>query len=161
LEQALPMAERLAALKRRAVAAGVPVIYANDNFGRWRSEQAAQLDHCLKDGVRGEPLARLLKPEERDYYVVKPKHSAFYGTTFDVLLDYLGARTLILTGLTGDRCVLFTANDAFLRDFELVVPRDCVASIDPQENEHALRLMQRVLDARICDSRDVDLSPRT
>lgn len=157
LPQALAAAERIAALKRRAREAGVPVVYCNDNFGRWRSERAAQLKHVLEDGVRGEPLAKLLAPEEDDYYVVKPKHSAFYATTLDVLLDYLNAQTLILAGFTGDRCVLFTANDAFLRDFHLVVPRDCTASIDAEENEHALRLMQRVLHAKICDSTEVEL----
>ncbi|MDB5100682.1 MAG: Isochorismatase [Cyanobacteria bacterium RYN_339] len=155
LEQALPMAERLAELKRRAVAAGVPVIYANDNFGRWRSAQSAQLDHCLQDGVRGEPVVRLLRPDVDDYYVVKPKHSAFFGTTLDVLLDYMGCRTLVLAGLTGDRCVLFTANDAFMRDFHLVIPRDCVASIDPRENEYALRLMQRVLEVNVLPSEEI------
>lgn len=155
LPQALAAAERILALKRRALAAGVPVIYCNDNYGRWRSERAAQLEHCLRDGVRGAPVARLLAPGEDDYYVVKPKHSAFYGTTLDVLLDYMQAQTLILAGFTGDRCVLFTANDAFLRDFHIVVPRDCTASIDPAENEHVLRLMQRVLQAKVCLSTEI------
>ena len=155
LPQAVAAAERILALKRRALAAGVPVIYCNDNYGRWRSERAAQLEHCLRDGVRGAPVARLLAPGEDDYYVVKPKHSAFYGTTLDVLLDYMQAQTLILAGFTGDRCVLFTANDAFLRDFHIVVPRDCTASIDPAENEHVLRLMQRVLQAKVCLSTEI------
>src|SRR5688572_23000192 len=69
LRHALPMAERIAALKKRAKEARVPVIYANDNFGRWRSDFRAQVDHCLKDGVPGQPIVERLKPEEDDYFV--------------------------------------------------------------------------------------------
>jgi nicotinamidase-related amidase len=149
LAQALPMAERLAALKRRAREAGIPAIYVNDNFGRWRSDLRAQLEHCLADGVRGRPLVERLMPEPDDYFVLKPRHSGFFSTTLDTLLDYLGARTLILTGLTADNCVLFTASDAFLRDFRLVVPRDCVAAIDPRHTRQALAHMRRVLKADV------------
>jgi nicotinamidase-related amidase len=145
LEHALPVAQRIAALKRRARAAGIPTIYVNDNFGRWRSDFQDVLDHCLHDGVRGQPLAELLQPDEDDYFVLKPKHSGFYSTTLDTLLDYLDARHLLLTGLTGDTCVLFTANDAYMRDLDLSVPADCVASISADENEAALRFMRRVL----------------
>lgn len=158
LTQALPMAERLAALKRRAKQAGVPIIYVNDNFGRWRSNFQRQVAHCLKDGTCGEPIVRLLVPEEDDYFVLKPKHSGFFSTALDILLKYLNAKTLILTGLTGDNCVLFTAHDAYLRDFSLVIPPDCVASIDSTENQYALRQMQRLLKADICPSSELDLA---
>ena len=89
---ALPMADRLAALKRRAKKAGVPVVYANDNFGRWRSDQAAVVHRCLEPGCKGRPLAERLMPDDDDYFVLKPKHSAFYSTTLDTLLHYLGTR---------------------------------------------------------------------
>ena len=154
---ALPAAERIASLKSRAKQAGIPAIYANDNFGKWQSDFRKQVEHCLEDNVRGGPLARLLGPEEDDYFVLKPRHSGFYSTALDILLDYLNAKTLILTGLTGDMCVLFTANDAYLREFRLFVPSDCVASIDPEENQHALRQMQRVLKADIRPSPELDL----
>src|ERR671931_1659786 len=137
LAQALPMAERLAALKRRLRAAGVPAIYVNDNFGRWRSDFRALLAHCCRDGVRGQPVVERLLPEADDYFVLKPKHSGFFSTTLDVLLDYLKARTLILTGVAGNICVLFTANDAYMRDFHLYVPADCVASNRAEDNAHA------------------------
>jgi nicotinamidase-related amidase len=157
LRHALPMAERLAALKRRAKEAGVPVIYVNDNFGKWQSDFKKILEHCLKDDVRGRPIAELLRPEEEDdYFVLKPKHSGFFSTTLDILLDYLGARTLILTGLTGDICVLFTAHDAYMRDFNLVIPSDCIASNDPSENEHTLRKMADLMDADTRPSAEVD-----
>src|SRR3954462_4425946 len=79
LHFALPMARRVAALAQRARAAAVPVIYVNDNFGRWRSDFHAQVEHCLRDGVRGRPIAELLRPDKDDYFVLKPKHSGFYS----------------------------------------------------------------------------------
>lgn len=157
LKHARPMAERLAALKRRIKQARIPVIYVNDNFGKWQSDFRKQVRHCLEDNTRGEPIVKLLAPKEDDYFVLKPKHSGFFSTTLDILLDYLKARTLILTGLTADNCVLFTANDAYMRDFHLIIPSDCVASIDPEENQHALHQMQRVLKADIKLSSELDL----
>ena len=158
LPHALPAAERIAELKRKAHEARVPVIYANDNFGRWRSDFREVVEHCLNDGVRGEPLAKLLRPHEDDYFVLKPKHSAFYATTLDTLLQYLGARHLVLAGVTGDICVLFTASDAYMRDFILHVPSDCVASLDPAENEHALDYMRRVLKVDTTPSMGLDFA---
>jgi nicotinamidase-related amidase len=157
LTPALPMAEQIAALKRQAKQASIPVVYVNDNFGRWQSDFAKLLAHCLGDGVRGQPLAERLRPEPDDYFVLKPKHSGFYATTLDLLLRYLKVTTVILTGLTGDICVLFTANDAYMRDLHLVVPADCVASQDPDENRHALRHMARVLKADIRPSTALNL----
>ena len=156
LRQAGPMAEALSGLKRRAREAGVPVIYANDNFGRWKSDFQKVIDHCLHDGVRGEPVVKKLIPEEEDYFVLKPKNSAFYSTTMDTLLEYLGTHVLVLTGIATNNCVLFTANDAYMRDFQLVIPTDCVAAISPDEGEHALAQMESVLKATICPSGDID-----
>src|SRR5262245_7024744 len=155
--QAMPAAERILALKSQARRAAIPVIYVNDNFGRWRSDFRKLVAHCLEDHVRGKPLAELLKPDEEDYFVLKPKHSAFFSTTLDLLLQYLEANTLILTGISGDMCVLFTASDAYMRDFYLVVPSDCVASIEPGANRLALEQMRRLFQADIGPSSDLDL----
>ena len=106
--------------------------------------------------MRGRPVAELLRPDDDDYFVLKPKHSGFFSTTLDILLDYLQARTLVLTGLTGDICVLFTAHDAYMRDFDLVIPSDCVASNDPAENEHTLRKMADLMDADTRPSDELD-----
>ena len=129
----------------------------NDNFGRWQSDFNRQVAHCLEDDVRGRQVVELLRPEEDDYFVLKPKHSGFYSTTLDTLLVYLKARLLIVTGMAGNVCVLFTANDAYMRDFHLAVPADCTASIDPADNESALRQMARVLDADTTPSSALDL----
>ena len=144
---ALPMAERIAALKERAKQAGIPTIYANDNFGRWRSDFPKLVRDCLSQPVRGRPMVSLLQPREDDYFILKPRHSAFYQTNLDILLKYLGVKTLILTGVAGDICVLFTANDAYMREFRVVVPADCIASEDEAQNRQALALMARVLKA--------------
>jgi len=158
LGQTLPILPRIVALKRRAKAAGVPVIYVNDNFGRWQSNFYTQVEHCLRDGVRGQPLVEQLPPEDDDYFVLKPKHSGFFSTTLEILLDYLQVKTVILAGVAGNICVLFTANDAYLRDFSLIVPADCVASNTAAENQHALDQMQKVLKADVRSSTELDLS---
>jgi nicotinamidase-related amidase len=157
LKYALPMAEKIAELKSRARRAGIPIIYVNDNFGKWQSDFNKLLKHCLETDVRGKPLAEMLRPDEDEYFVLKPKHSGFFSTTLDTLLDYLKARTLILTGVAANICVLFTANDAYMRDFNLIIPSDCVASNTAEDNEHALKLMEQVLKADTTPSDDLDL----
>lgn len=157
LRLALPMAERLATLKRRAREAGVPIIYVNDNFGRWRSDFRSQVDHCLAARSPGRRVVELLKPDETDYFVIKPKHSGFFATSLGTLLEYLRTKTVILTGVTADICVLFTANDAYMRDYNLIVPGDCVASVSEEENAHALRQMEKLLKADVRPSSELDL----
>ena len=94
LKHARPMARILLRLKRRAQKAGVPVIYVNDNFGQWKSDFRRTVDHCVMQG-RGRDVVKLLRPEESDYFVLKPKHSGFFSTTLETLLRYLETQTLI------------------------------------------------------------------
>jgi nicotinamidase-related amidase len=146
LKYARPMARNLLRLKRRAQKAGVPVVYVNDNFGRWKSDFRRTVVHCTQHG-RGREVVELLRPEGNDYFVLKPKHSGFFSTTLETLLRYLETRTLILTGIAGNFCVLFTANDAYMRDFNLFVPSDCTVSNTQKENDSALALMRKFLKA--------------
>jgi nicotinamidase-related amidase len=139
------LAEKIARLKTRAKAARVPVIYVNDNFGRWRSDFRALIEHCRRG--KGRLLVEKLYPEQADYFVLKPKHSGFFSSTLETLLRYLGVRRLIVTGIAGNFCVLFTANDAYMRDYELTIPSDCVISNTAKENKEALCLMKRYLKA--------------
>lgn len=152
-----PMAHRLRGLKHRARAAGLPTIYINDNFGKWRSDFRSLVEHCVNDEVPGREVARLLRPDDEDYFVLKPKQSAFFGTTLDTLLRSLGITTVILTGIAGDNCVLFSANDAYLRDLKLFIPSDCVVSNTEEENRYALQLMQKVVKADIRPASGLDL----
>lgn len=155
--RARPMIGKLSALRARAQRAKVPVIFANDNFGRWRSDFSAQIEHCLRDGVRGQRLARALQPRPEDYFVLKPKHSAFYQTCLELLLEHLGATTLILGGLSTDSCVTFTASDAFLRGYALRIVSDGCAAQDARLHRDALAHMQRALHAEIAGCADVSL----
>lgn len=147
LRSARPMARKLFRLKKRAKKAGIPVIYVNDNFGRWQSDFRRQVQHCLRKNSRGHEIVSILQPEEDDYFVLKPKHSGFFSTTLETLLHYLGSRTLIITGIAGNFCVLFTANDAYMRDYDLIIPSDCTASNSAEENREALALMRKFLKA--------------
>jgi nicotinamidase-related amidase len=156
--RALEVARRIAALKQRAREARVPVVYVNDNAGRWRSDVSQVVEDCLREDAPGREASRLLLPEELDYFVMKPKHSGFYSTTLDTLLVYLHARRLVIAGFTIERCVLFTANDAFLRDYELFVPRDCTAAIEDRDSEPALRILEKVLGAKTAPSDELDLA---
>ncbi len=157
LKLALPVGEKIANLKKRAKQAKIPVIYVNDNFGKWRSDLNKIVSHCLEDGVRGESFVKLVVPDADDYFVLKPKHSGFYCTSLDLLLEHLGARNLILTGIAGNNCVLFTANDAYMRDFNLYVPSDCTVSQTREANEYALEQMETVLKADIRTADELDL----
>jgi nicotinamidase-related amidase len=157
LEQALPMARAIRALKARAREARIPVIYVNDNYGRWQSDLDKLIANATRPDSPGRELVELLIPDEADYFVLKPKHSAFYSTILDTLLDYLGTRTLIVTGVAADMCVLFSASDAYIRDFFVAVPEDCVACADPDNTRSALRLMHRVLKADTTPSAKLDL----
>lgn len=158
LRTALPAARNITRLSERARRANVPIIYVNDNFGRWRSDFKKIVNHCLHANMRGRTIAELLAPQEEDYFVLKPKHSGFFSTTLDLLLEYLGARTLVIAGFAGNNCVLFTANDAYMRDYGLIIPADCTASLTLADNENALRQMQLVLKADINPSTEIDFA---
>lgn len=146
-ERAKKIVSNIVRLKRTAEAAGVPCIYANDNFGRWRSSRAEILQAATREGSRGKAFVESLLPNEEDYFVLKPKHSSFYQTPLELLLKHLGAERLVLCGVSTNSCVLFTANDAYMRDLKLIVPRDCVAACNTHEHEFALDQMQTMLKA--------------
>ena len=154
--RAEPAARAIAALKHRARKAGIPVVYANDNFGRWKSDFRQVVEHC-RDSEHGGDIVRMLEPDDEDYFVLKPKQSAFFATTLETLLLYLGARTLVLAGFATDMCVLFSANDAYLRDYHLVVPVDCMTASSDEAGRRALEHFENVLKADTTGSDAVDL----
>jgi nicotinamidase-related amidase len=144
-----PMAQRLARLKRRAARAGIPVVYVNDNFGQWRSDFRQTVAHCTSRASPGRRVSALLRPTSSDFFVLKPKHSGFYDTTLDTLLDDLRTKRVIVTGIAGNICVLFTANDAYMRGMRIFAPADCIVSNTTEENDNALRQIATVLKANI------------
>lgn len=137
-------ADRIAFLKEKLKKKKIPVIYVNDNFGQWQADWRKIFEACTSQGCLGAGIAHRLKPEEDDYFILKPKHSGFYSTTLELLLEDLGVGTLILTGVAGNICVLFTANDAHMRDYKLIVPTDCTASNTKADNAFMLKQLANV-----------------
>ena len=155
LKNSIHMVDHLRAFKKRVKEAGIPVIYVNDHFGQWQDNTDNIIAECLKNV--GKPVVEKILPEDDDYFIIKPKHSGFFGTQLDILLHQLGIDNLILTGIAGDICVLFTANDAYMREYKLYIPKDCIASEQIENNDNALRIMERSLQADISVGEELDL----
>jgi nicotinamidase-related amidase len=160
-ENAQRIAEPIRKLKSRARDLGVPVIYVNDNFGRWQSSFKEVVERALRPEARGRAFVEQLKPCPDDYFVLKPKHSGFYQSPLDVLLKHLGATRVILTGLCTNSCILATANDAYMRDLDLYVPQDCVAAQTHEDQEYSLHHMACMNKATTTPSTALDLNELT
>jgi len=156
LAQSEELGSRIASLKRSCKAAGIPTIYVNDNHGKWRSDISEVLRYALRPASPGRLMVRQLVPDSEDYIVLKPKHSAFYATPLETLLEYIGAKTLIVAGLTTNACVMITASDIYVRDYRLFVPSDCVAALTEEEQRKALELMEKNFAADTTPSLDLD-----
>src|SRR5699024_7548418 len=137
IAQTLRMLPSLRALRGRYDAARQPVIYANDNFGRWHSDISRLVEYCGRSGTRGAAIAREMAPLPIHYSVLKPRQSAFYMTPLKLLLDELQVSALTIVGIAGDQCVLATAMDAHMRGYALWVPGNTVASITPARNQRS------------------------
>jgi nicotinamidase-related amidase len=145
--QALAAARAIARFKPRARRAGWMCVYANDNYGQWRSDFREVLASCEeRGGVAGE-IARMLAPEADDLVILKPRQSAFFATPLDLVLGQMHTQRLVVAGLSTDICVQLSAMDADLRGYALWVPSDCTAAESPALKRQALGYMARVLDA--------------
>jgi nicotinamidase-related amidase len=149
LRQALKIAPALARLKKKAREAGVPTIYVNDNFGQWRSDMSKLLRYCLRPEAAGRVFVEQLRPDDKDYFVLKPMHSAFYQTPLDLLLRELGASSVILSGLATNSCILCTAHDANMRHLNIIVPKDCCTARTAKEHKQALEHIGAMADAKV------------
>lgn len=136
---ATAIAPRIGALKRRCVRAGAPVIYVNDNRGRWRSEFRELVRVSVDESRTGAAIAKHLQPDDDDYSVLKPKHSAFYATPLDLLLRHLRVHRLLITGVASDLCIVMSAAEARMRDYDVIVPSDCIADRTAARTARALR----------------------
>ena len=152
------VARAIAKLRDRATRGGIPVIYVNDNMGKWRSDVHALVTLCSQPGMPGAPIVELLKPRPRDYVILKATLSGFYQTPLEAMLRLGGVRTLVITGFAADNCVLFTAADAYMREYRLVVPRDCVGAQTPQALRRALDSMTKLFWAKTDSSPSIRLS---
>jgi nicotinamidase-related amidase len=142
LPGAQAIAPTIAALKRRCRECGLPVVYANDNQGRWRSDFRQVVQRSLEGPGAG--ITRALMPDAEDYFLLKPKHSAFFCTPLELLLQNLKAQRLVLTGVSSDQCILNTAVDARMRNYDVEVPQDCTAT---QGDERQARVLKHYAEA--------------
>ncbi|NJQ06403.1 cysteine hydrolase [Streptomyces lonarensis] len=143
--EALPPLTRLI---ERARAEDVPVVYANDNFGQWRSHHGEIVSACLAG--RYAELVEPIVPDDASLFVVKARHSIFYETPMSYLLSQMGVDHVVLCGQVTEQCVLYSALDAHIRRLRVTVPADCVAHIHRDLAEPALRMMERNMGADIC-----------
>jgi len=150
LRNALSIRDALVNLKARARKLRIPVLYVNDNFGDWRSEKEVLIGRCLES--IGSEFVRPLLPDNEDYFVLKPLHSAFYMTPLEVLLRHLQVETLILTGLTSTNCLTATAHDANMRGFSLFLPSDCSCARSVDEHNQALSQLEANAGTKIVQS---------
>jgi nicotinamidase-related amidase len=148
-------AVNIARLRERAHTAGLPVIYVNDTADQWESDPKSFIRRCKAPTSRGRDIAEMLAPSPNDYFMFKPRHSAFFGTPLHTLLDRLKVRRLITTGITSHQCVLFTAMDAHVRQFELIIPPDCIGAGTAADTRHALYIFSQALMAKTASSRQL------
>jgi nicotinamidase-related amidase len=146
---AVAAARATATLKARMKRAGATTIYANDNYGHWRSAFQDVFDLCIARGGAPAAMAEMLRPSAEDVVILKPRQSAFYGTPLDLLLAQMRTQKLVVAGLATDICVQLTAMDATLRGYQLWVPADCTAAESATAKRASLRYMKQVLEARI------------
>ena len=132
-------------------------MYVNDNFGQWRHDLRTMVETCLNDGCRGQRVVETLRPDPDDYFVLKPKHSGFFATPLELLLRCLEVRRLIVTGVAGNNCVLYTAADAYMRDFAVSTPPDCIASLGDRSHDYAVEQMRTTLKADARPSTELQL----
>jgi nicotinamidase-related amidase len=157
LPWAQAMAKPLLAVRDQARAAGIPVIYANDNYGHWRSNFNDIVKHCTRRDACGREVARMLKPGPDDYFILKPKHSAFFATSLVPLLESLKIRRLILTGIATNLCVLFSAHDAYMHEYDIIALSDCCAAESDDDHNIALDQLKRFCGTKVCRSDELDL----
>ncbi len=160
LPWAMNLAAHLARFASKARRSGIPIIYVNDNFGHWRSSFEEVYTYCSRSSARGKEVAKKLKPVKRDYFILKPRHSAFFATSLVPLLEDLKIKRLILAGIATNLCVLFTAHDAHMHQYPLIVLSNCCAAESDFDHNIALGQLKRFCGATICLSTEVDLGKK-
>lgn len=149
VRNALEAARATARLKQRLSRQGVAAIYANDNYGIWRSDFKDLVKACQAlPGARGE-MAALLAPAEDDLTILKPLHSAFHATPLAYLLQQMKTERLVIVGLATDMCVHLTAMDAYMHGLKVWVPANCTAAESEHQKASALEQIARVFKGSI------------
>ena len=156
VEQVIP---NLVALRERAAAADdVLTLYINDNHGDWESSRQDIVDAAL-NGARPDLIEPIL-PGDDDLFIAKTRHSIFYATPVEYILEQEGVDHIVLTGQVTEQCILYSALDAHLRHLDKTVPRDAVAHIFEDLAEGSLEMMERNMHAEVCSASECRLGER-
>lgn len=147
LENTKEILPNIIKLKQFAIDNDLPVIYVNDHYGLWQADFDRIIDHCTNENSK--EIIDKIKPTKKDYFFIKPQHSAFFQTPLYSLLTELDKDHLILAGIAGDSCILFTVKDAYMHQMDVTIPSNCMASEEKENNDYALYLMQSVMKANI------------
>jgi nicotinamidase-related amidase len=133
-------------------------IYVNDNFGHWHSNR----DDLVRNAVEGEfgHLVEPIKPNDEAIFVIKARHSIFYQTPLEYLLNQEDVGNLVLVGQVTEQCILYSALDAYIRHLDVAVPRDAVAHIFEDLADASLTMMERNMHAEVCDAGECRLGER-
>jgi nicotinamidase-related amidase len=128
----------------------ISVVYVNDNYQDWTAGRRELVDNALA-GAAPDLVEPIIPPDEAPF-VVKARHSAFYSTQLEYMLRQIGVERIVLTGQVTEQCILYSALDAYVRHFEVVLPRRAVAHIHEDLADAALRMMELNMRAEIADS---------
>jgi nicotinamidase-related amidase len=158
IESAERVSETIAGLIDEAHRRDMPIVYVNDNYGNWQWERADLIRHMTAPENKGRAIARRLAPRDDDYLLFKPQFSAFYATNLPALLPRLGVTRLVVTGIAADICVLFTAADAHMREYDLWIPADAVAGTSDERIGWALGIMRDSMGAEVRSTAEVGLT---
>jgi nicotinamidase-related amidase len=153
VREKLPCIVRLLADARAAGDDDVMVIYANDNQDFWEAGRQELIERAL-EGEHPE-LVEPIAPNDPVPFVAKGRHSVFYQTAFDHLLRSYEVSRVVLAGQVTEQCILYSALDAYMRGYEIVVPTDAVAHIHEDLAQGALAMMERNMHASLVKAADV------
>lgn len=155
----LPWARKLVSPLRatmtNARSVGIPIVYANDHFGQWNASREDVIRHCTRTSAPGRTVSTKLRPRRSDYFLLKPRHSAFFATLLAPLLEHLGAKRLVLAGLATNLCVQATAHDAAMHGYPVIVLSDCCAAESDFDHNVVLSQLERFFHATICRSTEL------
>lgn len=153
-EKTLKMIPNINLLRKLFVDRNFPIIYINDHYKINNPTPEKLIKHCLN------PLSysviKQVMPSEYDRFVFKPNYSGFYETKLNDLLKELTVTHLFIIGVAGNRCVLFTANDAFMRDYKLIIPYDAISSVTDYDEKISIYMMKDILNAKVVLSEEIE-----
>ena len=143
---ALRIAPQIFQIKQYAREHKIPFVFVNDSYGKWHRDLGSFIEAIRKSNKKAEHILDLVRPKADDLYILKPQRSGFYDTDLEHMLEGFNVNHVLITGLTTDICVLFTAHDAYMRALQVRVPADCTAAVEDEFHRQALDFLERIAD---------------